>query len=725
MSHVGSHPLPADAGLSPASAQRPRLYLYLARYQHRQKNATAATLAWLVEQRQSLFEVYYDSRRAGRHYGGGTRGPFGLLPGNEGDLSLLTGGLLTGGRHAEALAAALQRFQTTVFCAGDVAFANMLERAAADGAAAVHRVDEGDLIGFYDAVFSSFNSPWPGSAVMLNATPEDGLEGIDAYLWPEIFFRRALGVEASASEADLRTLWDRGVRRILTCGIPADRQAALARLGFAVEDLRLIEAGDDYAALTARIARRWEGRRRGWIAGDPVLASYWLPTACRERRAVIFGVPQSRVLDMLRDELRSSVEPVVLGRQYDDSDFFTLSALGRPLQVIDPGRPPLPVLAAFPPRWCPAVAEPAAEDPDDEQLLAWAREGRVLVSLVFWTGMIREIENLYALMDLLAMTGLKAGLVLTVQSLAYRPSPLDLVSVPREQGGVFPGVEILLASCGTGAAIESLLKAEQLAAQLGTARQELARLGVPAPWWPRGWWATMDAPLVPLPRWRRPKPVRWNGSMPYPVQFRFHSRDEAGDEVAGPEPEGDATAPPPGWRERLRGRVRDSRLRGFFNEYRPYEDYGPGEVGRELVSTVREAGFDYMLSKSGFGRRPRIVARDGDFVALNYPAGRWDGWTPFETVNDVTDLRRAERYLLSRRRPGWLLGTLDTCLWAFSGELWEAAPRLAAIARFAAEGGASGRLVNVPPRVIARYARLTARADRSQAKTQGLLDTPP
>jgi hypothetical protein len=299
-----------------------------------------------------------------------------------------------------------------------------------------------------------------------------------------------------------------------------------------------------------------------------------------------------------------------------------------------------------------------------------------------------------------------------VQSLAYRPSPLDLVGVPREQGGVYPGVEILLASCGTGAAIESLLTAEQLATHLGTTWQELARLGVPATWWPKGWWATMDAPLLPLPRWRRPKPVRWNGSLPYLVQFRFHSRDGLQDQAAGRERGEDVNSRPAGWPERLRGRVRDSRLRGFFSEYRPYEDYAPGEVGLELVTTVREAGFDYMLSKSGFGRRPRIVARDGDFVALNYTAGRWDGWTPFETVNDVGDLRRAERYLLSRRRPGWLLGTLDTCLWAFSGELWQAAPRLAAIARFAAEGGASGRLVNVPPRVVARYARLVDGAGR-------------
>jgi hypothetical protein len=316
--------------------------------------------------------------------------------------------------------------------------------------------------------------------------------------------------------------------------------------------------------------------------------------------------------------------------------------------------------------------------------------------------MIREIENLHALMDLLALTGLKAGMVLTAQSLAYRPSAIDLLTAPRAQGGVFPDVEILLGSCGDGAAIEYLLTGEQLAGHLAAARRKLEALHVPPQWFPEGWWATMDAPLVPLKWWRQPRPVRWNRSAPYRLQVRVRPGSSGGEDAEGAQSLGLR----PAVEKYLRGRLRRSRLKALFSPYRPYEGFAPGPLSPEITSTVREAGFSYMLSKSGFGKEPKIVHRQGDFVALNYTAGQWDGWTPFETINHVHDLKRAERSLLARRRPGWLLGSVDSCLWAFSGELWEGAPGLAAIARFIADGGASGRLVNVQPRVIARYARI-------------------
>jgi hypothetical protein len=62
--------------------------------------------------------------------------------------------------------------------------------------------------------------------------------------------------------------------------------------------------------------------------------------------------------------------------------------------------------------------------------------------------------------------------------------------------------------------------------------------------------------------------------------------------------------------------------------------------------------------------------------------------------------------LLSQKRPGWLVGTLDTCLWAFTGPIWSHGAELRQMAEFLARGGDTGRLINVTPHVVARYARL-------------------
>jgi hypothetical protein len=99
-------------------------------------------------------------------------------------------------------------------------------------------------------------------------------------------------------------------------------------------------------------------------------------------------------------------------------------------------------------------------------------------------------------------------------------------------------------------------------------------------------------------------------------------------------------------------------------------------------------------------------------IALTYTAGRWDGWSPFITVNHLSDLRGAERRLLRGGGPGWLIGTLDTCLWAFTGSVWERGGELFALCRWMAEGGTSGRLVNVTPHTASRYARLLAGTGR-------------
>jgi hypothetical protein len=136
-----------------------------------------------------------------------------------------------------------------------------------------------------------------------------------------------------------------------------------------------------------------------------------------------------------------------------------------------------------------------------------------------------------------------------------------------------------------------------------------------------------------------------------------------------------------------------------------------GPPAKAVLEAVRDAGFEYAFTKAAVGPRSRVARGVDGITVMNHTAGRWGGSIPFATVNSVGDLNRAERKLLARKRPGWLVGSLATSLWELSGSRWERGERLREICQWMAAGGDSGRLVNVPPRVVARYARLLTTMD--------------
>ncbi|HEY7349037.1 MAG TPA: hypothetical protein VH599_12060 [Ktedonobacterales bacterium] len=697
---------------------KPRLLLYLTADTNPARNAVAATLSWAAEAAGWFFEVYYDAYRLGDHYGGGD--PAALPAG------VLTGGTMIGAHHYERLYLLLHRFDTVALTAGPAAFGPTLEQLG------VPRLAVSGFAETYSRAFEALGAAIPEEAVIIDTQPRRDLVGIDAYLYPEIAGRRALGLEINAlQQDDIPQLAQMGVRRLQTLFLGTQGSKKLeglcsAHSGLAAQDraaiqmpgpLDTLEPEDDFATLTERVARRWLARcAGGWVLADPTAVSAWLPDAWRERRLAIYSKPQQVVIQRLAAELRQS-KTAVLGRQYEDGDFFALSSLGLAFQLIDPCRPPFPVLRLAGYDWSSSEQADgiAGREPDDEQLRAWAREGRVLVSLIFWTGMIRELENLYRVIDVVALSKMKGGLALTVPALEYQPeAPLELLRTPLERGGVFPYLEMLLASCGIGAAIESRMPEGKLADYLQAANQTLERLGVPRAWRPKGWWAVMDPVMLPLPKPKLPITARAQAQAPF-LQLRYHSPaaaqapaivlpDDAADAAGAPVPS--APAPRLPVTRRLGDWAREHGLRAALAPYRPYEFFAPGPIRKEAIEAVRAAGLSYMFSKAGFGREPAVLYQDATCIALNYTVGHWDGWTPFETINSVGDLRRAERRLLAAKRPGWLVGTLDTCLWAFTGPIWSRAAGLKAIADFVARGGDSGQLINVTPGVVARYARL-------------------
>lgn len=656
----------SDAG------ERPRLLLFLASAEHPHRNQVCATLAWVAADEGRMFECYFGARATGSHQF--ASGPFVF-----GNAAEMRGGTLVGGHHLEELLLVLQRFECEAATLGESPFSSVL-----DDANVTFRSRSADVTTFYREVFEASTVAWPDT-VLVVGDGRNPSSPLSAFSFPEVVNRRLLAI-AEGDDAALAAL---------SAGLRVASLWTRSAVPQSGTDLRP-EQTESPATETAWMAARWAKQTAGFILGDGELVGRWTPTAIRKRWAPIHGAPQVDVIRLMAEPLRS--HDVVFGRQYDDRDFLALSKLGTSFQLIDPGRPPLPVLGELPSTWPHYVQ--ARNQPDDAQLLRWAREGRVLSTLLFWSGMARELECLYALADVISLTQLSCGVVLTSVSYAYMPHPpLTLTQVSQRAGGFAETVELLLASAGAGAMIESAAPPERFASTLQRSVDRLSdRLGG-RDRVPRGWWPTMDAELVPHPVPR----MRLERRAPY-LRVRYQ-----------PRPLAPAPPPRPKTANTIRGALARSNLRALFEPQRPFSGFQPGPPRRSVLTAVRDAGFEYAFTLSSFAGPPRAVCDVPGIVGLTYTAGRWDGWTPFVTVNDLSDLRAAEKRLLATGRPGWLAGTIDASLWAFTGPVWDRGRSLSRMCRWLAEGGSSGKIVNTMPSTVARYARVLAE--------KGLVDT--
>jgi hypothetical protein len=679
-----------------------KLLLLLSRLELAQNIPLASTLAWLAKSQNIRFDTYYDSYHQGVHFPGGDARRL--------DLGQLTGGTVSGDRHFEDFYSTVLSSDVSVAIYKESIFRSCLRNLGVPVVASAERISD-----FYRQIFGFLGIPLPQDIVMIGSHFPETISGLEAYLYPEILFRRALGFSDQITFKEMNEICPDSAR-IFCVGIDDRLAEGLRQRGYQVEIVDRVHGDDDYLRLTTRVAQRWAGQAKGWMIGDPTLVAHWLPTASDEDLVAIYSVPQERIIHALGDVIAAKGK-VVYGRQDQDGDFFELSKLDQCFQVIDPCRPPFQSAKHIDYIWHSNLDEDGFFRPEfsDEELTQFAREGRILISLMFWSGMIREVANFHNLMDLFGITRLRCGLVLTAQSFEYSMrSPLELLTIPVERGGVFPLVEPILGSCGLGVGIESLIHEERLAEDLREAMARILTKVKKKGLLPRGWWPTLDTDLEKPGFWRKPKPLRFMKSSPY-----FQVRFDAGKRLRGGRfPDRDSPASKSGQRftlEKVKDRLRRAGLAKHYVPYRPYEGYRPGPLREDIVRVLKSVGLEYMFTKAGFNSPPAVRYIDEDFLALNYTSGQWDGWTPFETINDVSDLEKSEGALLKRKKPGWIVSTIDSCLWTFGGEIWRRAPGLHEIALFCANGGASKELINVKPYTVARYARIMAGLDSEKS----------
>nr|WP_247893401.1 hypothetical protein [Azospirillum endophyticum] len=686
------------------------MLLFLAHGGDPHRVAIAPVLAAAAERAGWTFDLYYDGRRSGRHFGGWEDGNRTEATG--------TGSLMAGGRHLDHALWLTTRYR--VVALGDPA-SPLWPVVEAGGDCALRSADPAAI---FEAAFRLLGQPIPDRVAVLDMAPQTPLGIVAApFLYPQLMAEPCLGIDVGADAGLRQRLEALGcvhftghcVDPVRARGFPGGLDAVDGKV-----------AGESYASFSVGLARRHAGWGRGTLLGDPDLIAAQLPLASAKRLLPLYGRPQTDVIERAADLIRAGADPVY-GRQFDDHDFFALGRLGRGLQIVDPD-PPFASTAAIPLR-IPDPPRPfTGYEPDDATLRRWAAEGRVLTTLVLWSGMIRELHCIPRILDLVAATGLRCGLVVTVDSLTQSsPADLALLSVPEERGGVLGRVELLLGSTGRGVCAEGEMPDGELHRLLAGARAEMATM-LPPGLMPRGWWPLVDSPLVPgrTPRlhWDEGRPVLRISPRPRPSESPTASVEAAPEGTVRKAPP-QASGPAMDARRLIGNALRRYRLDRFYEAWRPYDRARPGPLRPEVAAAVHSAGFDYMWTKAGFGAAEAVVTDTG-FVALPFTAGDWDGWSPFYTIRNTAQVRAAERRLTRGGRPGWLASNIDSILWMLPGEVLEKGRALFQVAQLVAGGGGTGTLVNVTPNTVARYARILeeAKAERGASLPSGLSPTP-
>jgi hypothetical protein len=335
---------------------------------------------------------------------------------------------------------------------------------------------------------------------------------IGPYLFPEIYYRRALAFSTPLNTDIKRFIEERKINKISFVFLPKIDKDSIRREFPNAGEIDRFEDTDNYSTITLRIAKRWQHLAKGVAFGDPHVILSLIPTCCREDRIALFGelknlhpsrisvsVYAEEASEIADDTARLAQETgnrILIGRQTGDGDLFTWSKYGVCLQIVDPNRPPFQVVKQIPHIWLKREYSFCLE-PDDTTLSKWAKEGKILATLIFHSGEIAHNEAMLNLFDLVNFTGIKIGIAVHAQRYETCPQLWELINIPKEKGGVFPLVEPVLHSGGLGVLAEvncppsileenckeALKRIYEIAGERGT---------------PKGYYAFMDAELQTL-----------------------------------------------------------------------------------------------------------------------------------------------------------------------------------------------------------------------------------
>lgn len=456
------------------------LWLLIADSQNPDLPLVIPTLAWIAREAGAEFEIYLESERDGR-------------------LFARSGSMVLSGSHHQQFNYLQSAFEVSHILYGETALfdsslrafgARVLSRAS--DPLALYRDLLGERLAAHTVLFG------PGPAVHLGEREVE----LGPYVYPEIFFPRALGLPFALAG---------------TPGLPPQQTAVCVPPGMnlpsGVRVLDTLEPGDDLPSVTLRIARRWSHKARGVAFGDPAMMLASQASLCREDRVALYApaaCPPSAELEtgfytdgassLAGETARLAAETgnrIIVGRQTCDGDILTWSRQGVCIQISDPNRPAFPVVAQAPHPWAKANATWLEGEPGDAQLRQWADEGRVLSTLLWHSGEVAHNEAMLALCELASWTGVKMGIGVHAQRYETAPQTWELIQTAREKGGVRGLIEPVLHSGGLGVLAEAHCPGEHLHTNIAAALERIEAVAGKEGR-PRGYYAFLDTDLPTL-----------------------------------------------------------------------------------------------------------------------------------------------------------------------------------------------------------------------------------
>lgn len=389
------------------------------------------------------------------------------------------GSTVIGGHHAEVLLRTLQKYETTIINIDSInIFGTII-----NGQNVYHYQGLPEL---YDFVCKKLDRDFPDEII---AVQTKGLKGklnyIFPYLYPEATYRNTIIVPLELDKHNIQKMKKLGVNKILTVKHKNPSFKHWNDQGFEIESAIQIADQDSLFSITKQIAERWIEKADGVDLCEPVLATNLIPFGIRNNRLQLMSDHTTeKAIGYLPELIKSKDQKTIYARYNGgsivkgvwDLGLFSLFKNNLSIEVLEPGRPVLTVQGVEPSAFPQPEFSCFDLEPSDNKLRQWAKEKKVLVSMMMHSGEMSHDDAMVNFIDLATVKKVSLGMGMHFQRYRYSPWSIELIHVPQEEGGALGLAEPVLHSSGCGIIAESMADPKKVANMMKKSKEQIAKI---------------------------------------------------------------------------------------------------------------------------------------------------------------------------------------------------------------------------------------------------------